>query len=43
MTQTAYAKSQDSQAQTTRRMNVDRYRNRRNTGALGTIKATVGS
>jgi hypothetical protein len=43
MTQTAYAKSQDSQAQTTRRMNVDRYRNRRNSGALGTIKATVGS
>ncbi len=43
LTQTAYAKSQDSQAQTTRRMDVNRYRNRRNSGALGTIKATVGS
>jgi len=43
LTQTAYAKSQDSQAQTTRRMNVDRFKNRRNSGALGTIKATVGS
>ena len=38
----AQAKSQDSQAQTTRRVEVDRFRNRRNTGAM-TVKATVQS
>jgi hypothetical protein len=38
----AQAKSQDSQAQTTRRVDVDRFRNRRNTGAT-TVKATVQS
>ncbi len=41
--QLAIAKAQDAQAQTTRRVDVDRFRNRRNTGALGTIKATVSS
>jgi hypothetical protein len=41
--QLAIAKSQDSQAQSNKRIDVDRFRNRRNTGALGTIKATVGS
>jgi hypothetical protein len=43
MQQLAIAKAQDSQAQTSRRLDVSRYRNRRNSGALGTIKATVGS
>ena len=43
MQQIAIAKSSDSQAQTSRRLDVDRFRNRRNAGALGTIKATVGS
>ena len=38
----AQAKSQDSQAQTTRRVEVDRFRNSRNTGAM-TVKATVQS
>jgi hypothetical protein len=41
--QLAIARAQDSQAQTTRRIDTTRFRNRRNTGALGTIKATVGS
>lgn len=40
--QMAQAKSQDSQAQTTRRVDTDRFRNRRNTGAM-TVKATVQS
>lgn len=39
--QLSVAKSQDSQAQTTRRADVDRFRNRRNSGSLGTIKATI--
>ena len=39
--QLAIAKAQDSQAQTTRRMDVSRFRNRRNAGSLGIIKATV--
>lgn len=43
ITQLAIAKSQDSQAQTTRKVDTTRFRNRRNTGAMGTIKATVGS
>tara|TARA_R100001530_G_scaffold5435_1_gene6741 strand:- start:1756 stop:2367 length:612 start_codon:yes stop_codon:yes gene_type:complete len=43
MQQLAIAKAQDSQAQSNKRIDVDRFRNRRNTGALGTIKATVGS
>ena len=41
--QLAIGKAQDAQAQTARRVNVNRFRNRRNTGALGTIKATVSS
>ena len=41
ITQMAFAKSQDSQAQTTRKVDTTRFRNRRNSGALGTIKATV--
>mgnify|MGYP003129880268 FL=1 len=41
--QLAYAKAQDSQAQTTRKVDLTRFRNRRNTGSLGTIKATVSS
>ncbi len=41
--QLAYAKAQDSQAQTTRRVDVSRFRNRRNSGSLGTVKATVSS
>ena len=40
--QMAQAKSQDSQAQTSRKVDTDRYRNRRNTGAM-TVKATVQS
>ena len=43
VTQLAYAKSQDSQAQTTRRVDTTRFRNRRNSGSLGTVKATVSS
>ena len=42
ITQLAYAKAQDSQSQTTRRVEVDRFRNRRNTGAM-TVKAVVES
>jgi len=38
----AQAKSQDSQAQTSRKVDTDRFRNRRNTGAT-TVKATVQS
>ena len=41
--QLAVAKAQDSQAQTNRRVDVNRYRNRRNSGSLGTVKATVSS
>jgi len=41
--QLSIAKSQDSQAQTTRRADVDRFRNRRNSGSLGTVKAKVSS
>jgi len=41
--QLTVAKGQDSQAQTNRRVNVDRFRNRRNSGSLGTVKTTVSS
>lgn len=41
ITQMAFAKSQDSQAQTSRKVDTSRFRSRRNSGALGTIKATV--
>jgi len=41
MQQLAIAKAQDSQAQTSRKVDTSRFRNRRNSGALGTIKATV--
>ena len=37
------ARAQDSQAQTSRKVDTTRFRNRRNSGAMGTIKATVGS
>ena len=37
----AIARSQDSQAQTSRKIDTTRFRNRRNSGAMGTIKATV--
>ena len=40
--QLSVAKSLDSQAQTTRKVDTDRFRNRRNTGAM-TVKATVQS
>ena len=43
MQQLAIAKAQDSQAQTTKRIDVSRFRNRRNAGSLGTVKATVSS
>ena len=39
--QLSVAKSLDSQAQTTRRADVDRFRNRRNSGSLGTVKTTI--
>jgi len=39
--QLAIARSQDSQAQTSRKIDTTRFRNRRNSGAMGTIKATV--
>ena len=41
--QMAIARAQDSQAQTTRKVDTTRFRNRRNSGSLGTIKATVSS
>ncbi len=41
--QLTVAKGQDSQAQTNRRVDVDRFRNRRNSGSLGTVKTTVSS
>lgn len=41
--QLAIARAQDSQAQTSRKVDTTRFRNRRNSGAMGTIKATVGS
>jgi len=41
--QLSVAKSLDSQAQTNRQVDVNRFRNRRNSGSLGTIKATVSS
>jgi len=41
--QIAIARAQDSQAQTTRKVDTTRFRNRRNSGSLGTIKATVSS
>jgi len=41
--QLAIARAQDSQAQTTRKVDTTRFRNRRNAGPLGTIKATVSS
>jgi len=41
--QMAIARAQDSQAQTTRKVDTTRFRNRRNAGPLGTIKATVSS
>ena len=41
MAQLAIARAADSQAQTTRKVDTNRFRNRRNAGALGTIKATV--
>ncbi len=43
ITQLAIARAQDSQAQTTRKVDTTRFRNRRNAGSLGTIKATVSS
>ena len=43
ITQMAIARAQDSQAQTTRKVDTTRFRNRRNTGSIGTIKATVSS
>lgn len=43
ITQLAIARAQDSQAQTTRKVDTTRFRNRRNAGSLGTIKATVNS
>ena len=39
--QIAIAKSTDSQAQTTKRMDINRMRNRRNRTALSNINATV--
>lgn len=41
--QLAIARAQDSQAQTTRKVDTTRFRNRRNTSSIGTIKATVSS
>jgi hypothetical protein len=41
--QLAIARAQDSQAQTSRKVDTTRFRNRRNAGSLGTIKATVSS
>jgi hypothetical protein len=39
--QLAIARAQDSQAQTNRKIDTSRFRSRRNSGAMGTIKATV--
>jgi hypothetical protein len=41
--QLTVAKGQDSQQQTNRRVDVNRFRNRRNSGSLGTVKTTVSS